>query len=161
MFPRVVFAAPTIAFLVLAPGCIESQIRDRHAAAVDSYLPTPFLDTSSPFLDPLRALGPPDGRTVALAIGASIVVRFFREIPDGPGPDLRIYKVGPDASQARVAVSRDGTTFHEFPLLASGPTSEYDLSTLGQEAGRFVRIRGVDNLGPEPGFDLDAVESLH
>jgi hypothetical protein len=161
MFPRAVSAAPTIAFLVLLSGCIESQIRDRHAAAVDSYLPTPFLDPAAPYLDPMRALGPPDGRTVALGIGASVTVRFFREIPDGAGPDIRIYKVGPDGSKARLAVSSDGTSFHEFPSLASGPTSEYDLQTLGQPSALFVRVRGVDNLGAEPGFDLDAVESLH
>jgi hypothetical protein len=147
--------------VLLSSACLESQIRDRHAALVDSYLPTPFVDPSSPASDPSRALGPPDGRTVALGIGASIIVRFFRKIPDGPGPDLRIYKVGPDGSQARIAVSKDGTSFHEFATLAGGLTSEYDLSTVGEDSALFVRVRGVDNLGTDPGFDLDAVESLH
>lgn len=159
MFPRkswVVWAA-----FALGPGCVAGEIRDRHAAAVDSYLGTPFVDPSAPFMDPTRALGPPDGRTVALGIGAMITVRFFRQIPDGPGPDLRIYKVGPDGSEARVAVSADGATFHEFGSRAAGPTSEYDLASIGETSAYYVRIRGTDDLGLEPGFDLDAVESLH
>jgi hypothetical protein len=159
MFPRkswVVWAA-----FALGPACVAGEIRDRHAALVDSYLGTPFIDPEAPFMDPTRALGPPDGRTVALGIGAVITVRFFRQIPDGPGPDLRIYKVGPDGSEARVAVSVDGVSFHEFGTRAEGPTSEYDLASIGETSAYYVRIRGVDNLGIEPGFDLDAVESLH
>jgi hypothetical protein len=160
MFPRarIVAVAPLLGVLPFA--CV-SEIRDRHAAAVDSYLGTPFIDLNEQFMDPKRALGPPDGRTVALGIGAFITVRFFRQIPDGPGPDLRVYKIGPDGSQARVAVSADGVSFHEFPNLAQGPSSEYDLAALGEASALFVRIRGIDDLGSEPGFDLDAIESLH
>jgi hypothetical protein len=153
---------PTTALLIVGlSGCVAGEIRDRHAAAVESYLKTPFIDAEEPFADPARALGPPDGRTIALGRGASITVRFFREIPDGLGPDLRIYEVGPDGAQARVAVSAEGTEFFEYPTLATGTTTELDLEAAGLPRALFVRVRGVDDLGIEPGFDLDAVEALH
>src|SRR5438067_2123328 len=107
MFPREALNALLWGMLAVS-GCVTGEIRDRHAAAVDNYLGTPFIDPKEPFMDPTRALGPPDGRTVALGIGAEITVRFFRQIPDGSGPDLRIYKVGPDGARARIAVSADG-----------------------------------------------------
>lgn len=147
--------------VICAGGCIAGEIRDRHAAAVESYLKTPFVDPEEPFADPTRALGPPDGRTIALGRGASITVRFFRAIPDGDGPDLRIYEVGPDGAEARTAVSEDGVTFFEFPILAGGSSTEYDLEAAGLGEALFVRVRGVDDLGVEAGFDLDAVEALH
>lgn len=150
--------------LIALSGCFFGEDRDRHASVVDRYLATPFLDPKEPFADPERALGPPDGRTVALGTGAHVILRFFREIPNGPGPDLRIYEVGPDGAQGRIAVSRDGFRFVEFGETASGPTTELDLDELGSEvdgAIRFVRIRGVDDAGDEPGFDLDAVEALN
>src|SRR5262245_4067428 len=157
--------SPTLIIVACASicgsGCIAGEIRDRHAAAVDSYLKTPFVDPEEPFADPLRALGPPDGRTLALGRGASITLRFFSEIPDGDGPELRIYEVGQDGDEARIAVSEDGSTFFEFPLLASGATTELDLVGSGLSKALFVRVRGVDDLGVEAGFDLDAVEALH
>jgi hypothetical protein len=149
------------ALITTQSACIAGELRDRHAAAVDSYLKTPFVDPDEPFADPSRALGPPDGRTVALGRGASIAVRFFREIPDADGPDLRIYEVGPDGAEGRIAVSEDGITFFELRELATGTATEYDLRGSGVAFALFVRIRGVDDLGVEPGFDLDAVEALH
>lgn len=160
-FPRAIRGVPTFAFIATLTGCIGNDPRDQYAAAVDRYLPTPFADAHASFLDPVRALGPPDGRTVALGVGAYLTVRFFRQIPDGPGPDLRVYKIGPDAARARVAVSRDGVSFHELPEIASGLTTEYDLAAAGETFALFVRIRGLDDVGNEPGYNLDAVESLH
>ena len=142
-------------------GCFPGEIRDRHAAVVDDYQPTPFLRPDQPFLDPERALGPPDGRTVALGRDASLVLRFFREIPDAPGPDLRIYEVGDDGAQARIALSSDGDHFIELDLLAGGGSTEIDLANTGELGVTFVRVRGLDDLGLEPGFDLDAAEALH
>lgn len=176
MFPRLNLRAPTPAlmfgralvlcftacvFAALAGGCIAGEVRDRHANVVDDYLMTPFVNPDQPALDPKRALGPPDGRTLALGIGASVTLRFFREIPDGPGLDLRIYEVGPDGAEARIAVSEDGSDFNELETLASGPTTEYDFSSIGLSSVFFVRVRGADNFGIEAGFDLDAVEALH
>ncbi|MEM7675843.1 MAG: hypothetical protein AAF449_07555 [Myxococcota bacterium] len=141
-------------------GCFQGDFRERHASAVDRYLATPFIDEEAPFADPRRALGPPDGRTVALGVGAFIVLRFFRDIPDGPGSDMRVYEIGNDGSQARVAVSVDGDTFFEMARPALGTATTFDLDEVGVPFARFVRIRGTDDAGEEPGFDLDAVEAL-
>ncbi len=146
----------------LLAGCFPVEIRDRHASVVEAYLATPFLRGDEPFADPARALGPPDGRTVALGVGAYVILRFFREIPNGPGPDLRVYEVGPDGAEAAIAVSRDGDVFVELTTPASGPTTEFELDdALPEGQIQFVRVRGVDDRGDEPGFDLDAVEALN
>jgi hypothetical protein len=161
MIPHEKPVITSILLLAGLAGCLAGEIRDRHAAAFEGYLKTPFVDPEEPFADPARALGPPDGRTIALGRGASITLRFFREIPDGPGPDVRVYEVGPDGAEARVAVSHDGLDFFEFPALAAGSTTEYDLEAAGLARAKFVRVRGVDDLGVEPGYDLDAAEALH
>jgi hypothetical protein len=156
-------AAPAGLILTLSAhiGCISGDVRNRFAAAVESYEATPFSDPSAPYADPRRALGPPDGRTVALGRGASLTVRFFSEIPNGPGPDLRVVEIGPDGAHARVAVSADGEVFRELKDPASdGGTTEYELDDVGLSGATFVRIRGMDDKGLDPGFDLDAVEAL-
>lgn len=160
MFPRRNLAAFALTLASL-PACITDELRDRYASVVDEYLRAPALDPASPAADPARALGPPDGRTLALGVGGAVTLRFFREIPDGPGPDLRVYEVGPDGAAARVAVSDDGAEFIELDVIASGTTTELDLSEAPAPSARFVRVRGTDDLGIEPGFDLDAVEALH
>ena len=142
-------------------GCFPAELRDRHASAVEAYLPTPFVPDGAPYVDPTRALGPPDGRTVALGRGAFLTLRFFRPAPDAPGPDLRVYEVGPDGAEARLAVSEDGVRFIEAKAVIRGPTSTVDLESFALERASYVRIRGVDDAGDEPGFDLDAVEALH
>mgnify|MGYP000889339299 CR=1 FL=1 len=148
--------------LACGTGCLAGEVQDRFASVVDAYTPAPFADAAQPYADPDRALGPPDGRTVALGQGSVLVLRFFRDIPDGRGPDLRVVEIGPDGAHASVAVSADGTTFSEFPTPASaGATSEYDRSSTGLSKVSFVRIRGLDDQGLDPGFDLDAVEALH
>ena len=119
-------------------------------------------------MDPQRALGPPDGRTVAIGRGSYIILRFYQDITlDGSDqtPDLRVYEIGEDASEARVAVG-NGEHFIELTTNASGPISDFDLDGLGLSNIFLVRIRGIDNKcesdSPcEAGFDLDAVEALH
>lgn len=147
--------------LTLGTACFPGEIRDRHASVVDEYLPTPFIEADQPFADPERALGPPDGRTVALGRGAYVILRFFRQIRDGPGPDLRIYEIGPDSAVAFVAVSVEGVDFVELAERATGASTALDLAGTGLDGVSFVRIRGADDAGDEPGFDLDAVEALH
>jgi hypothetical protein len=144
-----------------ALGCVPADLRDQHGSLVEAYLPTPFSDPDAVFTDPGQALGPPDGRTVALARGASLTLRFFRPIPNAEGPDLRIYEVGPDGAQARIAVSVDGARFVEFTTPAEGLATDYELDEAGGESVSFIRIRGLDDRGDEPGFDLDAAEALH
>jgi hypothetical protein len=142
-------------------GCFPSELRDRHASTVETFLLAPFLPEDAPYADPERALGPPDGRTVALGTGAYVVLRFFRPIPNAPGPDLRVYEVGPDGARARLAASEDGVHFVELSDTLVGPTQTVDLDELGIDNAAFIRIRGVDDAGDDPGFDLDAVEALN
>ena len=158
--PPLIFAAALGAVGGTGPGCFPAELRDRHASTVEQYLATPFQAPEAPFLDPNQALGPPDGRTVALGRGAFVTLRFFRPVPDAPGPDLRIYEVGADGARARIAVG-DGARFVEAPEPLTGPVDTLDLEALGLESAAFVRIRGLDDAGEEPGFDLDAVEALH
>lgn len=143
-------------------GCLGGDLPERHASVVERYLGTPFVDPDEPYADPTRALGPPDGRTVALGLGATIELRFFRVIPNGPGPDLRIVEVGPDGARARVAVSADGQTFRTLAEPATDAAgSIYDLDEVGLDGASTVRLQGLDSNGPDPGFDLDAIEALN
>ncbi|MCC7386979.1 MAG: hypothetical protein IT384_34395 [Deltaproteobacteria bacterium] len=143
-------------------GCITSVDEDRYASVVELFLPGPDLAATEPYANPDRALGPPDGRTVALGPGAALILRFFRGIPDGPGADLRVVEIGPDAATAWIAASPDGVGFSEAAAPArDNGTTALDLGDLGLETASFVRIRGIGAEGDDPGFDLDAVEALH
>ncbi len=150
---------PTVTLIILG-ACFPAEIPGRHAATIERYVNPSALDPGEPFLDPVHALGPPDGRTTALGVGARITLRFFRAIPDGPGMDLRVYEIGADGAEARVFASSDGANFEAFTTRASGLTSLYDLDEIGIERALFIRIDGIDDRGEEPGFDLDAVEAL-
>lgn len=156
-----IFRSLALAGLPLVLACFPGEIRDRHASVVEDYLATPFVAPEQPYLDPERALGPPDGRTVAIGRGGYVILRFFRQIRDGPGPDLRIYEVGDDGAEAFIAVSSDGDTYVELTTRARGASSALDLAETALDGIRFVRIRGADDAGDEPGFDLDAAEALH
>jgi len=145
-----------------AQRCLAGEVQDRYASVVDEFIAAPFLPPNEPFADPDRVLGPPDGRTVAVGLGGALTVRFFRDIPDGRGPDLRIVEIGPDGTRAWIAVSADGTSFVESPIPATdGAPTDIDLADLGLDRASFVRVRGADDLGLDPGFDIDAVEALH
>lgn len=140
---------------------MPSDFRERHASVVEAYLRTPGAPEDAVFARPERALGPPDGRTVALGRGSFVILRFFRPIPDGPGPDLRVYELGPDGAEAKVAVSAGGDRYVELLPVVAGPVFELDLAETGLEQVSLVRIRGLDDAGEEAGFDLDALEALH
>lgn len=142
-------------------ACFPGELRDRHASAVEDWQPAPDMPNDVVWSNPDRALGPPDGRTVAIGEGSTLTLRFFRPIPDANGPDVRVYEIGPDGATAEVAASEDGTSFEVWVERASGPTTALDLDALGLTRAAFIRIRGLDRAGREPGFDLDAVEALH
>ncbi len=147
---------------LLSSGCYSGVARDLHASVVQDYLPTPGIDPGLIYADPERGLGAPDGRTVALGLGSALSLRFFRPIPNGLGPDLRVIEVGPDGAKARIAVSEDGITFYEYGNIANGGRGAlFDFDTFGLTKVVTVRIRGLDNEGEDPGFDLDALEALH
>jgi hypothetical protein len=157
---------PRVAALAAAAfvgvGCLSGPIEDRFASVVERYTPDPLAAEDAPWADATQALGPPDGRTVAVPLGSLIVLRFFRDIPDGRGPDFRVVEGGTDGAAAWVAISADGVTFAEYPSPArAGVATPFDLADLGLPRVAFVRVRGVDALGLDPGFDLDALEALH
>lgn len=146
---------------VTFPACFPGELRDRHASAVETWLPAPDTPQDQVWSNPDRALGPPDGRTVAVGAQSTLTLRFFRSIPNANGPDVRVYEIGPDGAEANVLASEDGTTFVAWPEPARGPTTRLDLETIGLDQASFIEIRGLDTAGAEPGFDLDAVEALH
>lgn len=159
---RTLAQAGLFATAVFSAGCLAADPRERYASVVETYLETPFVGSDAVYADPNRALGPPDGRTVALGQGAVLTLRFFREIPNGLGPDFRVIEIGDDEAQARVAVSDDGETFYEFSAPASAANAtDYDLDDASLSKVRSIRIRGMDNQGMDPGFDLDAIEALN
>jgi len=149
-----------VAFGLGALACVPSDLRERHASRVEVYLSPPDAPEDAAFAKPQRTLGAPDGRTLAIPRGSFVVVRFFRPIPEGPGPDLRVYELGPDGARARVAVSADGSAYFELSQVAEGPTTDLDFAESGLAVVTHVRIRGLDDAGTEPGFDLDALEAL-
>lgn len=142
-------------------ACAPVEFGDRHAARIERYEPAPFTPDGAEYARADNALGPPDGRTLALGRGAYVILRFFRPPVDGDGADLRVYEIGADGAKARIAFSPDGERFVESTVEAFGPATLYDLADLGLTSAGFVRIRGLDDAGEEPGFDLDAVEGLH
>jgi hypothetical protein len=138
--------------------CVPTNRRDRFAADIEGISLT--LNDTLDF-QPEAALGPPDGRSVPIPQSESMTLRFFRPIPNGFGPDLRVYEIGADQATAEIAVSEDGTRFFSFAARAEGPASLFDLDELGLSSVLFVEVRGLDNGGIEPGFDLDALEALN
>lgn len=155
-------------------------------------------------------LGPPRGggklrsgtHVVSLGNGGVIVLEFVdNEVVDGEGPDLIVFENAflqapgddPDLGffeLAKVEVSADGQTWHEFPYdtgtrkgcaghhpVLSNPENKipptdpakaggdpFDLKTLDLKTARFVRITDLGNGAGEKGtagFDLDAVAAVH
>ncbi|MGF1511480.1 MAG: hypothetical protein ACFB9M_18460 [Myxococcota bacterium] len=160
---RVIANWASVNVLVVASlvSCVPADFRDFHGSVVESFEPATEPAEDDFFSEPRRALGPPDGRTVALGFGSRLTLRFFRPVPNGDGPDIRIYEVGADGAAARVSVSTEGNRFVPFEDPATGLATDYDLTEVRQDGVIFVRLEGLDDAGQEPGFDLDAVEALH
>ena len=92
--------------------------------------------------------------------GSVADARFFRAITDGEGRDLRIYEIGDDGAQARVAVSVDGDAYVDFGTRSPRDPPPSSIAHVHAPEAYFVRITGLDDLGLDPGFDLDAVEAM-
>jgi hypothetical protein len=152
-----------------------------------------------------RGGGPlaPSQHVLSLGGGGSITLEFVdNEVWDGPGPDFLVFEnpflvaPGDDPTQgffelAKVEVSDDGDTWHEFPhqietrvgcagwrpVLANADENDRDPTDVAQAGGdpfdlaevslrviRFVRITDLDNTQGSKGtqgFDLDAVSAIH
>jgi len=154
---------------------------DAFADEVISFTPGPNAGFGKSDL-PCIVLGPPEGAgptagsldVLSLGNGGTIVLRFDDvELVDGPGPDLIVFEnpIAGFVETGFVAVSDDGTTWHEWPCqpqdadggypdcagvhpVLSNPTNgvsptnpavaggdAFDLADLGVTRARYVRIR--------------------
>ncbi|HSC87227.1 MAG TPA: hypothetical protein VLC09_08160 [Polyangiaceae bacterium] len=157
-------------------------------------------DFPSPIFGGPRGGGSSQGSldVVSLGDGGLVEVGFSgTEIVDGLGPDFIVFEnpflvdgdaESPLAELARVSVSEDGETWHEFPcqpeafpytgcagwhpVLANVEENDvspfdaeaaggdaFDLAELGLTRARWVRI--VDIAGDDVAFDLDAVSVVN
>ena len=119
--------------------------------------------------NPSEALGPPTGADTYLSLGGggTVVLEFTDNVlVDGPGADLAVFEIGPQAEAATVAVSEDGRSFVTLGRIA-GSTATLDLAGRGRAgaAYRFVRITDDieqgDRRGRSAGADIDAVGTLN
>jgi len=113
----------------------------------------------------ISSLGPPDGVFASIGKGGEIVLDmgFDQAITDGVGNDLTVYEGDAEAEGYFVEVSSNWNG--PWESLGSGMgTSSFDLNYARMESARYVRITD-DNDGSaydvNPGFDLDAIQSLH
>ena len=82
--------------------------------------------------------------------GSVADARFFRAITDGEGRDLRIYEIGDDGAQARVAVSVDGDAYVDFGTRSPRDPPPSSIAHVHAPEAYFVRITGLDDLGLDP-----------
>ncbi len=160
-------------------ACAEQN--EPFADKVVSFLPGEFAGFGQDLL-PDVVLGPPQGAgsgmgsldVLSLGRGGEIILELTDlGVVDGPGVDLLVFEnpFGTFAETGVVAVSEDGSTWHEFPCAATdrdggypgcagvahvhsspdngvSPTDPavaggdgFDLASLGVARARFVRIR--------------------
>jgi len=147
--------------LDLTVGTPESCYADG-AQTVASYTPGERRNGSPlppPFRNPAKALGPADGRAVALGLGGELVLAFDRPVQNLEGDDVRLVHSGNGArnreDSAMVRVSRDGRTWTEVgEVSGSGAVDFGDLAAV-----RFVEVTDTTpDAGPGSvdGYDLDA-----
>lgn len=111
------------------------------------------------------ALGPPDNYWASLGVGGEIVIDMgiYGQISNGAGPDLTVYEG--DISTEGYEVYVSNTWNANWTYLGDGMgTTSFDLDDAGLETARYVHIVDDGDGSPTqqfPGFDLDAVESLH
>jgi len=107
-------------------------------------------------------IGPPDGINYSIGKSGWCVLDMQSPIADVSGTDFIVLEgdTSPEGYYCYAGTSIDGP----WSLLGSGNgTTEFDISSTGLEAVRFIKILddgdGVANT-PDAGFDLDAIEAL-
>lgn len=119
--------------------------------------------------DPANVLGAPDwdgdddGPTyTTLGCGGTLVVQFSGEPVNRPGPDFRVYEIGPNVEPYSVDISSDGQTWHS--LGTATQTGDFDIAGAAPEgrAYSFLRITDLQQKcgAGWPGADIDAIEAL-
>lgn len=100
--------------------------------------------------DSTKALGIADGDVVSLGDGGEAIFYFSNPIQNGPGYDFAVFENGfrnPLDSNlaylelAKVFVSNDGVTYHEFPSKCNNDTSNQIAGT-----GEYMDARKINNL---------------
>lgn len=148
------------------PGGVSS-----FADAVASYAPvisasgqpTPANRDSS------QSIGAPNGNSVSLGDGGTIILEFTNNRLTGSGTsalDLWIFEIGPDVEDTFVSISKDGITYVDVGKVF-GATSGIDIDLFGfgiADEFRFVRLRDDpdegDQSGASVGADIDSVGAI-
>lgn len=107
------------------------------------------------------ALGPPDGVSYSLTEYGSVVIDMAIEM-SGYNNTLAVYEGSPyENEEYKVYVGNDFIGPWIYLGYATGD-SQFDLSGLGDDKARYVRIvdNGTESSSPNIGFDLDAVEYI-
>lgn len=99
---------------------------------------------------------------LSLPTGSYVTVGFIDEtVIDGVGNDLFIQEVGANGERANVFVSSDLVNFVLLGVAADDVTTAFDLAAIGFSTPvQAVKIVGLDNFGPSPGFDVMNVQVL-
>ncbi len=110
------------------------------------------------------ALGTPDEEWFSLGKNGWIVFDMGENSPviDGPGDDITIYEAGTDGDEGFELYLGENFNGPWTEIGSGNGTTAFDLQGTGMTEARYVCIRD-DDVGsssiPNPGFDLDAVES--
>lgn len=101
------------------------------------------------------ALGPPDGKTVTLAVDAVLTVGFTSEggVVDGSGDDIIVHATAAAGAQASAYVGTRDNELVYAGALTQGALG-IDLSNAGVSSAVYVKIVGTAN-----SMDIDALES--
>ena len=135
-------------------------------------------DVEAPHDDASRALGPPNyamdddqayvslGNTAENDSASELILSFDdNRLVDRAGDDLYIFEVGPSVENTRVAISVDGTEWHDLGRI-EGSNRALDLAefNLPDAEYRYVRLNDFPdgNTSPAPygGPDIDAVGAI-
>ena len=116
--------------------------------------------------DPALALDGPDGNSLSIEAGGSVVLQFRDNALVASGDaanDLRFHVEPTTGINAEIEISGDGTNWVSLGPLPLGATSEFDLDTIaGVIPGNHYAFVRVVVPGPPKAvsFRLDAVEAL-
>lgn len=115
---------------------------------------------------PHYALGPVDNLPCSLGKGCELVLDTGDDylFSDGPGEDFTVYEADVGDGDEGYSLYGGATFQGPWVLIGTGTgTHSFDLSATGLAEVRYLRFLD-DNVGGEtganPGFDLDAVESI-
>ena len=115
--------------------------------------------------DPAQAVGSPNGASLSLGCGGSVVLGFTdNALINVKGPDLYVFEIGPDVESTLVEISVDGGTWIELGPV-EGSTAAIDIFYYSPAGAffRFVRLTDLKascNAGSFPGADIDAVGAI-